>query len=318
MDDLSVNRIAVKYNDKSDFIVPIWSSMDGQEVYNLNSTISLDSNTDIGGLKGLLAARGSYSPTFDNADPQLADYNTSVIFKTMANIDKLINGIVVSINDILCPEKQYTAADGSVYTVLDTENAPMTKDGNVGIELFSREFTDRYKIQTIDGQEMYVRNDENTFGRESNYSVLNISVNEVILKDYSQIPLTRKDGADAFETAKQLAHIFTPDKKEDIGKTFLLNYDSSGDNTISNLSFEKFYEAITSDVATTGKIYRCMAENQDGLASSIDGRRQEIMGVSSDEELGNMIKYQQAYNASSRYINVVSEMIDTLINKVGG
>ena len=30
-----------------------------------------------------------------------------------------------------------------------------------------------------------------------------------------------------------------------------------------------------------------------------------------------MIKYQQAYNAASRYINVVSDMIETLINRTG-
>ena len=38
------------------------------------------------------------------------------------------------------------------------------------------------------------------------------------------------------------------------------------------------------------------------------------MGVSGDEELTNMIKYQSAYNASSRYINVISEMLEHIIN----
>ena len=41
------------------------------------------------------------------------------------------------------------------------------------------------------------------------------------------------------------------------------------------------------------------------------------MGVSSDDELSNMIKYQQAYNAASRYINVVSELIETLVLSTG-
>ena len=39
--------------------------------------------------------------------------------------------------------------------------------------------------------------------------------------------------------------------------------------------------------------------------------------VSMDEELSNMIKFQHAYNASSRYINTVSEMIEHLINTLG-
>ncbi len=41
------------------------------------------------------------------------------------------------------------------------------------------------------------------------------------------------------------------------------------------------------------------------------------MGVASDEELSNMIKFQQAYNASSRFINVIDDMIQTLINNLG-
>ncbi|MCH5254164.1 MAG: hypothetical protein J1F41_04505, partial [Lachnospiraceae bacterium] len=39
--------------------------------------------------------------------------------------------------------------------------------------------------------------------------------------------------------------------------------------------------------------------------------------VSSDEELTNMIMYQNAYNASSRYINVISEMIEHIVTTLG-
>ena len=46
-------------------------------------------------------------------------------------------------------------------------------------------------------------------------------------------------------------------------------------------------------------------------------RSQQVIGVSSDEELTNMIKFQNAYNASSRFINVVDEMIETIINRLG-
>ena len=51
--------------------------------------------------------------------------------------------------------------------------------------------------------------------------------------------------------------------------------------------------------------------------ASVDNQRQQVIGVSSDEELSNMIKFQQAYNASSRFINVIDDMIQTLINNLG-
>ena len=151
---------------------------------------------------------------------------------------------------------------------------------------------------------MYVRNDTNTFGNRSAYSINNITVNSDILKDYSKMALTTRDGADDYDLAKDLVNIFND-------KT--LHYNGG----LHGLTFEEFYEAMTLDVATTGKIYKSMADNESKLASQLDDKRQEVMGVSSDEELGSMIKYQQAYNAASRYVNVVSDMIETLINRTG-
>ena len=55
----------------------------------------------------------------------------------------------------------------------------------------------------------------------------------------------------------------------------------------------------------------------EGTVSAVNNQRQQVIGVSSDEELTYMIKFQNAYNASSRFINVVDEMIEHLITKLG-
>jgi flagellar hook-associated protein 1 FlgK len=60
-----------------------------------------------------------------------------------------------------------------------------------------------------------------------------------------------------------------------------------------------------------------MVDTQTTMSDSYDAQRLETEGVSSDEELQNMIKYQQAYNAASRYVNVVSEMLETIIERLG-
>ncbi|MGY8762286.1 MAG: flagellar basal body rod C-terminal domain-containing protein, partial [Nitrospinaceae bacterium] len=44
--------------------------------------------------------------------------------------------------------------------------------------------------------------------------------------------------------------------------------------------------------------------------------RESISGVSIDEEMINMIKFQQAFNAAARLIGVAEEMMDNLINRV--
>lgn len=327
-DELSVNHIGFRNIENSNFVEPIWKEMGDQPVYNLAAGASTEESTDIGGLKGLLMTRGTITPTVaDMTAPDPDDYpagvndeayidaldrytkynecrNTSVIVNTLANFDKLISSIVTGINDILCPETTYTAADGTTYKILDKENAPVTEDGIYGIELFTRNYTDRYTEMTIDGKSMLVRNDTNDFGQLSYYSVNNVEVNNEIQKDYSKMPLSTLNGADDYPSAQELLKLFDAET---------LRYNDG----IDDLNYEEFLEAMINYNANIGKIYYSMAEGESNLASALDSRRQEIMGVSSDEELGNMIKYQQAYNAASRYINVVSDMIETLINRTG-
>ena len=45
--------------------------------------------------------------------------------------------------------------------------------------------------------------------------------------------------------------------------------------------------------------------------------RDSVSGVNIDEELSDMIKFQHGYNASARFIAVVNEMLDTVINRMG-
>ena len=327
-DELYVNELSLQKIEGSDFYEPVWAHMNNNPLYYVDGTISTERNTDIGSLKGLLIARGHVTPTVSSmtapdpdfyplgeADPDymtavkehewyVKTSDTSVLVNTMANFDKLINGIVEGINDVLCPDTEYVAADGTVYKVLDTEKASMGQDGTYGVELFARNYTDRYMEQVIDGQTFYVRNDINTFGNASAYSITNISVNTVVMDDYSKLPLTTKVGEDDYATAEKLVKLFQDDQ---------LFYNGGWDG----LSFEEFYETLTNDVANTGKIYSSMADNEAELASALDDQRQQVMGVSSDDELGNMIRYQQAYNAASRYINVVSELIETLVLSTG-
>ena len=327
-DELYVNKIGLEKMDGSDFMQPVWTHMNHQPLYYMDTTISTEKNTDIGALKGLFIARGSVSPTvvtmtepnpamypMGTADPDYINavkehelyldcVDKSALVNTMANFDKLINSIVESINEIFCPDTTYVAADGTEYTVLDIENAPMSKDGTYGVELFSRNYTERYVQQEIDGQMFYVRNNINTFGNASAYTVTNICVNTTVMDDYSKLPLTTKVGEDDYASAEKLVKIFQDDQ---------LYYNGGWDG----LTFEEFYETLTNDVANTGKIYSSMADNEAELATALHNQRLQVMGVSSDDELSNMIKYQQAYNAASRYINVVSELIETLVLSTG-
>ena len=81
--------------------------------------------------------------------------------------------------------------------------------------------------------------------------------------------------------------------------------------------YNDFYVKWIGEIANTGNVYKTTAKSLEGTKEEIEFSRQGVIGVSSDEELTTMIKFQSAYNAASRYINVVNEMIEHLITSLG-
>jgi flagellar hook-associated protein 1 FlgK len=65
-----------------------------------------------------------------------------------------------------------------------------------------------------------------------------------------------------------------------------------------------------------GDLYSSISNNQATAVENLETSRQSIMGVSSEEELSNMIKYQSAYGAASRYINVIDEMLEHIVTNL--
>jgi flagellar hook-associated protein 1 len=53
------------------------------------------------------------------------------------------------------------------------------------------------------------------------------------------------------------------------------------------------------------------------LTDNLSDRRESVSGVSLDEEMTNIIRFQRAYQASARAMSTTDEMLDTLINRAG-
>jgi len=118
---------------------------------------------------------------------------------------------------------------------------------------------------------------------------------------------------------------------EDSGTAFVNNNIGSGDNALNladtiksdELDFNNDgniegtvmgkYESVISSLGVQGQRANQMVENQDTLVNQLENKRQSISGVSLDEEMANMIKYQQAYNASAKLISNANRMLDSLM-----
>ena len=56
-----------------------------------------------------------------------------------------------------------------------------------------------------------------------------------------------------------------------------------------------------------------LSEDRETLRAEIETRRENLSGVNLDEELANLIIYQQSYNAAARMITTANQMYDTLL-----
>ncbi|KAB3526647.1 flagellar hook-associated protein FlgK [Alkaliphilus serpentinus] len=80
---------------------------------------------------------------------------------------------------------------------------------------------------------------------------------------------------------------------------------------------EDFVKALISNLGVDTQEAIRMTDNQSFLVEQINRQRESIAGVSLDEEMSNMVKFQHAYNASARMVTTMDEMLDTVINKIG-
>lgn len=60
-----------------------------------------------------------------------------------------------------------------------------------------------------------------------------------------------------------------------------------------------------------------MTDNQETLVANLGARQESVAGVSLDEEMVNMMKFQHAYNAAARVMTGLDQMYDTIINRMG-
>lgn len=78
-------------------------------------------------------------------------------------------------------------------------------------------------------------------------------------------------------------------------------------------SFGDVYGNLLGDVATRTNQAENSQRAQQGLLDASRARFESVSGVNLDEEAANLIKYQQAYQASAQVINVSNTIFDTLL-----
>lgn len=80
---------------------------------------------------------------------------------------------------------------------------------------------------------------------------------------------------------------------------------------------EDFLTSIISTLGTDSQYSDRMDKNQSAIMDNIENQRLSISGVDLNEEMNNVVRFQQLYSASARMITVFDEIFQKTINNLG-
>lgn len=345
----SVNEIGLELDARTGFVNPYWEinaeikidPATGEEkkdlsnamVYNLYILATPDNYTDIGSLRSMLYVRGDKVADFTDipvkpvmpeasefssgaSDPgyvaAIAQYrldmvaysdkveyynhtvSQSVCMNIQAEFDQLVHNVVRTINDVL--KQAYDSHDGTYMA--DVDGSPL--------QLFVKKEGPGYTYNSTTGEWDEVPEDlVDDYRTDTLYSIPNLIINPSLIREAGLLKFKFSDNTVDYDTAKKLVDAFDADN-------YCLN-----PNVTTKCSLNTYYTNLVSQVSNTGSVYKNKTESWQATVDSIDHAREQVLGVSSDEEISYMIKFQNAFNAASRYINVVDEMLEHIITQLG-
>ena len=156
----------------------------------------------------------------------------------------------------------------------------------------------------------YVEHGDGYTEKTSMYTITNLQINPDILADYSLLPIKANSaGGDSGAYAQDIY--------KDILTAWKTDFAVLDPNTKTSYTYDEYYNEMIGNFGSKGKVWQTVVDNQEKLAQEVESKRQQVSGVSTDEELTSLLTYQHAYNAASRYINVVNQMLEHLIERLG-
>lgn len=302
-----------------------------EQVKSINSTrvIWADKNGQ--------AAKADGYPIKDNAVIQASDLmtfkpntgeisgNISVqadIENYMSQLDKLAMSLAFSVN----------AIHSGVTSSINTGGTP-NKDY---VPFFVNSNITKY-----DSNDKLTNLDEALYA-ENKISAKNITINKEILKDvmkiktkthdcdYAYTSQNTVDGEGDGSRALAIAQLRdTQLKVQDFGVTILsradmFNYAKGGtslnsygmriESNTNGMKLDSYFKDQIDKLGIQSQEASRIVTNQETLLGNLENTKESVSGVSLDEEMANLIKYQHAYSANAKVISTIDELLDVVIN----
>ncbi len=195
-----------------------------------------------------------------------------------------------------------------VRTFAKAFNGILTSDGAVdeygdpGVILFTADLANatQSKFRNEDSITGVITSESDCYRQ---LTASNFTVSELLVKNADRLAThtVASDGQDKYDVIEKLARMRSDEK--------VMSFRGG--------SAEDFLESILADVALNTERAKTFSENAEAKALSVNNQRESVSGVDRDEEAVNLVKFQHAYNLSSKVIQVLTEIYDRLILETG-
>jgi flagellar hook-associated protein 1 FlgK len=315
----SAQSLASGFNQASQNLSGLNSQLNTSITNDVSSANQLLSN--IAGLNGQIAqatlSGGTANDLMDARQQDLENLANLADIQTTANSDNTISVSIggqqlVSGSTLSDTLSTYDPGNGQLLVQAATSATPLTLTGG----------TIQGTIDARDGALATLRNSLDTMA-----SSLITQVNGIYKNGYDLNGNTGADffaGSNAGDIAVNENLVNDPSQVQAAGvasatgdNSVALQLAQLGNQSIASLNSETFSGAYSLDVQNFGSALSNANEqvtNYNSVNTMLSNQRDSESGVSLEQEASNLITYQMAYEASSKIITTVDDMLQTLIS----
>ena len=237
----------------------------------------------------------------------MLDLRDNILPEYMHNLDQLAAGVVAEVNKI-----HYTGAglgpgtDMIYFFVNNTDFANGTQNEIV----WPPPPTTEMGLPSNNGTGMPVEINNNFA-----LMVKNLNVNKVIVDNPRYVASASVNGEPGNnEIARRLAALQTTDNTVRVPV-----FDSAGNliSTISKGPYSEFISSVANTVGNQALKLQASSNTDENIRVALEIQRDRLSAVDMDEEATNLMTFQRSYQACSRFINVINQLTDQLINNFG-
>ncbi|MFD2615553.1 flagellar hook-associated protein FlgK [Paenibacillus gansuensis] len=251
------------------------------------------------------------------------DLNSGEVTGMIVSRDRIVNAYIQELNSLadtiangkievtlpagsVVPEG--TVINGTVYT---GAGRTLTADTTVIVEGING----LHKLGYASTNPLEPGSDFFTFTKGGNGAAANIGLNAYLISNPEKIvasmrTVTGPGGETVVNGNNTIALIMT--KLKDTKFTF-----NSGGGAPVQGTVDDFFRSVVGKLGVETKEANRQVDNQTAILEQVDSRKQSVSGVSLDEEMSNMVKFQHAYSAAARVMTTFDEMLDKVINGMG-